>query len=241
MCNHGENSQIFRNNGSGVFTDVTAGSGFSTSFDAIESFVEDFDNDGWLDILISGPGLIMYHNNHDGTYSQVTGAFGGSMASFLSFATGDLNHDGFIDLEASYGNVYNTPTATDDVLWLNNKNTNHFITFDLTGTASNHGAIGAKVTITGAFGTQVREVRSGESYGTTNSFQLHFGLGSNTTITSATIEWPAGGTNTFGVLSADQFVTVVEGTCSITGNTIDRKSTRLNSSHIQKSRMPSSA
>src|SRR3989344_5877377 len=57
MTNHGENSQIYENNGSGVFTDVTAGSGFSTSFDAIESFVEDFDNDGWLDILISGPGL----------------------------------------------------------------------------------------------------------------------------------------------------------------------------------------
>ncbi len=220
QTNHGENSQIFRNNGSGVFTDITAGSGLSTSFDAIESIVEDFDNDGWLDILISGPGLVMYHNNGDGTYSNATGVFGGAMTSFLSFATGDLNHDGFIDLEASYGNVYNTPTAVNDVLWLNNKNSNHFITFNLTGTASNQNAIGAKVTITGAFGTQVREVRAGETYGTANSMQCHFGLGANTTITSAVIEWPAGGTTTLGALTADQFVTVVESGCTITGNVI---------------------
>lgn len=220
MTNHGENSQIYRNNGFGVYTDVTAGSGFSTSFDAIESIVEDFDNDGYLDILISGPGLVMYHNNGDGTYTSVSGVFGGAMTSFLSFATGDLNHDGFIDLEASYGNVYNSPTTTDDVLWLNNKNSNHFITFNLKGTVSNQNAIGAKVTITGSFGTQVREVRAGETYGTSNSMQLHFGLGAATTITSAVIEWPAGGVATFGTLAADQFVTVVEGGCSITGNII---------------------
>jgi hypothetical protein len=49
---------------------------------------------------------------------------------------------------------------------------------------------------------------------------LHFGLGSNTSITSAVIDWPAGGTTTFGTLAADQFVSVIENTCSITGNVI---------------------
>src|ERR1043165_4385629 len=114
MTNHGEASQIYENNGSGVFTDVTSGSGFSVPFDAIESIVEDFDNDGWLDILVSGPGLVMYKNNGDGTYTPASSVFGGAMVDFLSFATGDLNHDGFIDLVASYGNVYNTQTSTDD-------------------------------------------------------------------------------------------------------------------------------
>jgi hypothetical protein len=49
---------------------------------------------------------------------------------------------------------------------------------------------------------------------------LHFGIGANTSITSAVIDWPAGGTTTFGTLAADQFVTAVESTCTITGNVI---------------------
>ena len=43
--------------------------------------------------------------------------FNSRPSSFLSFATGDLNHDGFIDLVASYGTVYNNPSTTDDVLF----------------------------------------------------------------------------------------------------------------------------
>jgi hypothetical protein len=219
MTNHGENSQILQNDGAGHFTDVTTGSGFSTNFDAIESYVEDFDNDGFLDILISGPQWKMYRNNGNGTYTNVTGIFAGT--SLLSFATGDLNHDGKVDVFASYGGVYNNPTGTDDVLYLNTtNNTNHFINFDLRGSSSNKGAIGAKVIIYGAFGLKVREVRSGESYGTSNTFTAHFGLGQATVIDSAVIKWPSGEVTHFGQLAADQFVTQVENGCSITGNII---------------------
>jgi hypothetical protein len=38
------------------------------------------------------------------------------------------------------------------------------------------GMIGANVVIYGPWGMQRREVRSGESYGTCNSFTLHFGF-----------------------------------------------------------------
>ena len=220
MTNHGENSQILENNGSGMFTDITGTTGFNTVIDPIESILEDFDNDGYLDIMISGSQWYMWRNNGDKTFTPVTGVLP-NLGGLLSFATGDLNHDGFIDLQTSYGNIYNTPSTTDDdVLYLNNKNSNHFITFNLTGTISNVNAIGARVTITGSFGTQIREVRAGETYGTANSMQCHFGLGAATTITSTVIDWPAGGTTTFGTLSADQFITVVESGCSITGNVI---------------------
>lgn len=216
--NHGQTGEVFENNGSGMYT-LLPSSGYTTSIDPIESVLADFDNDGYLDILITEQGNYFWHNNGDKTFTAITGLLP-NLGGMLSFATGDLNHDGFIDLYTSYGNVYNSPGTDADVLYMNNGNSNHFITFNLTGTASNHDAIGAKVTITGSFGTQVREVRAGESYGTANSMQCHFGLGAATGITSAVIEWPAGGTSTFGALSADQFVTVVEGTCSIVGNTI---------------------
>lgn len=225
MMNHTGASQILENNGAGHFTDITATTGFNWTNDGIESILEDFDNDGYVDILMSGGGsgdsYWVYRNNGNKTFSAINGTFPSQSNGMLSFATGDLNHDGKVDVLSSYGDVYNTPTTTADVLYLNTtNNANHFITFDLTGTLSNHNAIGARVTITGAFGTQVREVRAGETYGTANSMQLHFGLGANTSITGATIDWPAGGTTTFGALSADQFVTVVENTCSITDNVI---------------------
>lgn len=219
MTNHGENSQILRNDGTGHFTDVTAGSGLSVPFDAIESVVEDFDNDGFLDILISGPSWVMYHNNGNGTYTGTPGVFAGS--ALLSFGIGDLNHDGKIDVFASYGSVYNQPTGTADVLYMNTTNTpNHFITFDLKGTTSNIGAIGARVTIYGPWGKQIREVRAGESYGTSNSMQLHFGLGSASMVDSARIDWPSHLQTHFTNLAANQFVTAVEGGCTITGNVI---------------------
>lgn len=225
MMNHTGASQILENDGTGHFTDITSTTNFNFNNDGIESVLEDFDNDGYLDILLSGGGTgdsyWVYHNNGDKTFTPVSGTFPSQSNGMLSFATGDLNHDGKIDVFASYGNVYNTPTSTNDFLYLNSTNNgNHYITFNLTGTTSNHGAIGARVTIHGAFGTQVREVRAGETYGTSNSMQLHFGLGANTSITDATIDWPAGGTTTFGPLNADQFVTAVEGTCTITDNVI---------------------
>lgn len=226
ITNHGENGQILENDGTGHFTDITASTGFATpNTDPIESFTEDFDNDGYIDILISGGGpgnsYFMYHNNGNNTFTLIPTAIPATTNGMLSFAAGDLNHDGKIDLFASYGNVYNNPTSTDDVLYLNtSSNTNHFITFALTGTTSNAGAIGARATIYGSWGKQIREVRSGESYGTCNSFQLHFGLGQSTVIDSAVISWPSGQTTTFISPAADQFVTVVEGGCSITGNVV---------------------
>lgn len=197
MTNHGENGQILKNDGTGHYTDITGGSGFSTSgFDPIESMVEDFDNDGYLDILVSGGGggnsYLLYHNNHDNSFTLTTLPFAAQTNGMLSFGLGDLNHDGKTDVFASYGNVYNNPTSTDDVLFLNSvNNNNHFITFALTGTVSNPDAIGAKVTIYGPWGVQVREVRAGESYGTSNSAQCHFGIGANTVVDSARIDWPS--------------------------------------------------
>ncbi len=226
MTNHGENGQILENDGTGHFTDITSASGLTTpGMDPIESMVEDFDNDGFLDIFITGGGngdsYFLYHNNGNKTFTLVTLPIPSTTNGMLSFATGDLNHDGKIDMYASYGNVYNTPTSTADVLYLNTThNSNHFITFDLKGTVSNLGAIGARVTIYGPWGKQIREVRAGESYGTCNSFQCHFGLGQNTMVDSARIDWPSHLQTHLTNLAADQFVTSVENGCNISGNVI---------------------
>ncbi|HYG51909.1 MAG TPA: ASPIC/UnbV domain-containing protein, partial [Flavobacteriales bacterium] len=97
-------------------------------------------------------------------------------------------------------------------LWINNcSNGNHFVTFHLTGTTSNKMGIGAKVKIFGPWGIQTREVRSGEAYGIQNSFDAHFGLGSNTTVDSVIVVWPSGTIDNLLNVAADQFVNITEG------------------------------
>jgi enediyne biosynthesis protein E4 len=70
----------------------------------------DYDNDGWPDIvLVNGenwPGhagapttLKLYHNNHDGTFTDVTRKAGLAVSMFgLGVAVGDYDNDGFDDL-----------------------------------------------------------------------------------------------------------------------------------------------
>ncbi|MBL0341569.1 MAG: CRTAC1 family protein [Bacteroidetes bacterium] len=219
LTNHDHINQIFENDGTGHYTELVNSGVNNGNITPIESVFEDFDNDGFTDILIAGSEWLYFKNNGNKTFTRVNGLFANN--GMLSFATGDLNHDGFIDIFASYGDIYQSPSNTfDDVLYLNDRNDNNFITFNLEGTISNKGAIGARATIYGPWGVQIREVRAGESYGTCNSFQLHFGLGQAATVDSAVIWFPSGTTTTLLNLTANQFVTVVEGGCTITGNSI---------------------
>jgi ASPIC and UnbV/Secretion system C-terminal sorting domain/FG-GAP-like repeat/Ig-like domain CHU_C associated len=213
VTNHDHESQILTNDGSGHYTDITASTGFNiTDITPIQSVMEDFDNDGFVDILASGSSSRMYRNNGTGTFTRVDGIFDGN--NMLSFAIGDLNHDGFIDLYSSYGDIYVSPSAfINDVYWKNAGNSNHFISLHLEGVASNKDAIGTKVKIYGPWGVQVREVKCGESYGTINSGVVHFGLGMASHIDSVTIAWPSGTKQTILTPSIDQFITVKEGEC----------------------------
>jgi hypothetical protein len=213
LTNHDFVSQIFENDGTGHYTDITTLTGFDINdITPIQSGFEDFDNDGFVDIFITGSDSRYFHNNGDKTFTKVEGLFNSN--NMESFAMGDLNHDGRVDIYASYANIYTTPTNVDDVVWLNNSSqNNHFFTLDLRGTISNQGAIGARAMIYGAWGVQMREIRVGESYGTVYSSQLHFGLGSATSIDSVVISWPSGGTQTIENPAIDQFLTVKEGVC----------------------------
>ena len=70
----------------------------------------DYDNDGWPDILLvngeNWPGhpgasttLKLYHNNHDGTFTDVTRKAGLAISMFgLGVAVGDYDNDGYDDL-----------------------------------------------------------------------------------------------------------------------------------------------
>ena len=214
LTNHDFQSQILENVGNGYYTDITESTGFNiTNMTPIQSMMEDFDNDGFLDLIISGSEHRFYKNNGDKTFTDISSSVFDN-SDMLTFATGDLNHDGKIDVFAGYGTIYTNPSSTADKIWMNtSQNNNHFFTLDLHGTISNSDAVGARVYIYGDWGVQTREVRSGESYGTVNSAMLHFGLGEASTIDSVRINWPSGITQAILNPAIDQFLTVIEQEC----------------------------
>jgi len=221
----GNTNRIYENDGSGNFTQI--GTLFYNG-NAYESHMEDFDNDGWIDVMMTGSsaGHVFHRNNGDGTFTQISNGTLGILTSndLLSAAVGDLNHDGKVDLYASFGDGYNSPDASqDDILYLNTvDNNNNFLTLDLRGTTSTDGALGARAYIYGAWGVQTREVRASESYGNMNTFNLHFGLGTETSVDSVVVDWPAVGSpnTTITNPTINQFITIVEGTCVSPVNTI---------------------
>ena len=70
----GQPDVLYRNNGDGTFTDVTAKAGIrDPNYYGFGVIFSDFDNDGWPDIYVandSQPNLL-FHNKRNGTFSEV--------------------------------------------------------------------------------------------------------------------------------------------------------------------------
>src|ERR1017187_9263516 len=100
-------NRLFRNDGRGVFTDVTESAGLAgTGFDSGVA-VGDYDNDGYPDLFVTGVHHnTLYHNNGNGTFTDVTGKAGisnlpdpkyGPMWGITAVWM-DVNNDGLLDL-----------------------------------------------------------------------------------------------------------------------------------------------
>ena len=109
---------LFRNDGAKGFTDVAKTAGVSEPIQSFGVTFLDYDNDGWLDLLVLGyytetladiPALHiglpnkaevprLYHNNGDGTFRDVTKAMGMDRVILpMGFGCGDLDNDGWLD------------------------------------------------------------------------------------------------------------------------------------------------
>src|SRR5580704_15176255 len=91
---------LYRNNGDGTFTDVTAGSGLDIEMYGIGVAVADYDNDGREDVYITAlDGDHLFHNEGNGKFKDVTASSGINNASFgTSAAWVDYDRDGKLDL-----------------------------------------------------------------------------------------------------------------------------------------------
>jgi hypothetical protein len=218
---------LYRNLGNKSFSDMGWASSLSqASYPYVKwgTGFFDFDNDGWLDVLVANghvypqvdaiPGsshyrqpLQLFRNRRNGTFEDVSALSGLeaiALESRRGAAFGDINNDGNIDVVLL--NIGQTPNL------LINRTTsgNHRVLFQLVGTRSNRAAIGARVTVTSRSFKQLNEVRSGGSYLSQNDLRLHFGLGSDDRMSSVEIFWPSGKTEVLHDLPADFIYTIVE-------------------------------
>ena len=91
---------LYRNNGNGTFTDVTAEAGVGDRGYGMGCVFGDYDNDGDLDLYVTNYGPnVLYRNNGDGTFTDVTAEAGvGETRWGTGAAFGDYDNDGDLDL-----------------------------------------------------------------------------------------------------------------------------------------------
>ncbi len=100
-------NRLFRNDGKGVYTDVTDAAGVAGTGYDIGVAIGDYDNDGNPDLFVAGVYKnTLYHNNGNGTFTDVTARAGLDRADDPQFgplwsvtaAWVDVNNDGLLDL-----------------------------------------------------------------------------------------------------------------------------------------------
>jgi len=220
-----EPPRLYRNDGDGTFTDVTAEQGLDKVMFAMGSNYGDLDNDGFQDFYVGtgAPNFSaiipnrMFRNQGGNSFAEVTFAGGfGHIQKGHSVAFADFDRDGDQDVYAVMGGAVEGDPYP-NVLFENPGHGHHWITLDLVGRDANRSAIGARLALTvrrpdGTTRTIHRTVRTGGSFGA-QSLQQEIGLGDATHIDTLRIAWPDAErtTQTVTNLEVDQTLRLTEG------------------------------
>ena len=222
-----DHNTLYRNDGNGLFTDVTFEAklgreslmylGFGTGF-------LDYDNDGDLDIFIADghlePDIVqvnstvsyaqtnqLFRNEGDGTFSEVSDQAGPGLkirAVSRCCVFGDYDNDGDLDILVTNRN------STPNLLRNDGGNRNHWLMIQAVGTKSNRDGIGARIKVVSGSLVQIKEVRSSSGYMGQNDMRVHFGLGHRDTVDMLEIRWPSGVVQRLRDVAVDRVLTVME-------------------------------
>jgi hypothetical protein len=221
-----DTSVLYRNNGKGVFRDVTARAGLAveTRFVGWGAAMEDFDNNGLPDLFLA-TGMVypevaqkapdapyrtppvLFRNLGGGKFEELPDQAGPAMKELHSsrgLAIGDFDNDG--DLDILIMNMNEPPSLLRNDVTGNG----HWLKVLLVGVTSNRSAIGAQVVATYGDRRQAKAVLAQSSYLSSNDRRLHFGLGPETTA-NLEIRWPNGQQEKVADVAAGQFVVIREG------------------------------
>lgn len=234
-----EGAGLYRNEGAGLFTDISSISGIRPPTIPHVGWgigFLDYDNDGWPDLLmVHGHVLdnahrvgsvykqpaILFRNTGDGRFVDVTRDVEDGLSTpqpGRGAAFGDYDNDGDVDvfvLSVNGAGRLLRNDAGNGSRWLRVKLVGaareHAVGSTGAPRLSNRNGVGARVTVWAGGLPQVGEVRSGSSYLSQNDFRLHFGLGRAPTVDSLKVRWPGGAVDWIRSISVDREIVVREG------------------------------
>ncbi len=205
-------NRLYRNDGHGVFVDVSESAGVRNGDWGWGACFADFNNDGFLDIYhVNGYPIAefffdvarLFVNQGDGTFIEQGGALGvddfGMGRAVMCF---DNERDGDIDI------LLNNNTDI-SIFYQNNLDNNHnYLLVKLTGLGTNMDAIGARIALKTGDVTRIREVMAGGNYLSTTPLTQHFGLADAQIIDELTVTWPSGQTTVINDVAVNQFLLI---------------------------------
>ena len=227
----GEGSDLYVNDGSGLFEDQSARSGLGSASRPYTGFGAawfDVDNDGWLDTLIVNGAVqtiealrrvndpfplhqrkLLLRNLGNGRFDDVS-ARGGAAFQLSEVgrgaAFGDVDNDGDVDVLVANNN------GKPRLLVNNVGSRNHWIGLRLVGRQAARDMLGARVGIVRE-GRPVlwRRARSDGSYASANDPRVLVGLGQSTAAPRVRVVWPDGATEEWSAVALDRYTTLKEG------------------------------
>ena len=218
-----ENNVLYRNNGNGTFTDVSAQSGvFESGLGKTcwGTALFDADNDGDLDLFFAAGHIdpasweaheqpdVFLRNDGDGTFTDISEAVGlrklHSQGVGRGVAVGDYDADGDLD-------IFIVNSGAKPMLLRNDGgNRQQWLHIRTVGTVSNRDGIGARVKVSAGDLHQIRQVTAGGSYLSQHSLDVEFGLAHHKVVDRIVIQWPSGIVQTLTDVQVNQRLVVVE-------------------------------
>jgi hypothetical protein len=220
---------LHRNHDGRSFTDVSFPAGIaqaSIPFLGWGTDFLDYDNDGWLDILVvnghvypsadrqpwntSYAQRALLFRNLGGRRFQEIGAAGGpgltTPRTSRGSAVGDFDNDGGIDFAVN--NIDGPPTLARNV---GGGSAGHWLTVRLLGDPARRtprDAIGSSAFVTAGGMRRRKSVASGRGQISQSDLRVHVGLGSATSVTTLEVRWAGGDTAVYPIDRVDTLVTI---------------------------------
>jgi len=207
---------LYHNDGAGLFTarSLEAGLGALTAGSSGWGVgLEDFDNDGWKDLLVAQSHVLdnveaidrslhymeppLLALNRNGRFERADSGVTIPVAG-RGLAFGDLNNDGWMDAVL-------TVLGGHPLVLMNRGGKRHWLSITLRGTRSNRDGLGARVSVN----RQTRFATTAGSYLSANDKRLHFGLDDSDTATVEVL-WPSGTRQILKDVRANQFLEIRE-------------------------------